>query len=435
MSELKAGAAKVDITPDYPVWLDGNPRDRKSEGVHDPISARAVVIEAGAERFALVSAELCAMDAAIVERIRRAVSERAGIPAERQVIACGHIHSAPATFGFFCDREEAYIEWLVRRIAEVVAEARNGLAPAIVGSGSGQEFTISEYRRLWHKDGRIVMNWDNLSWDDILGPAGVPDPEVGVVRINGMDGVTIAVIYNHAGHPNTPPGTWFEISGDYPAYASNMIEKELGGVALFTNGAQGSVDVPAFRERDWEGLARKGTWLAREVLRVARGIRPNRSDFAAARSVFPIGVRKIDPEYVKWSREILANTSRGRVNIRDGVDDALYAQMCLDVADSGVKEFGFEMTGFLVGDAAFVTIPGELFTETGLRIKQASPFQRTYIADLADGYLGYIPTRRAMQEGGYATRPGIHSKLDADADEMIVRQALGLLAQLGDGTA
>ncbi len=429
MAALKAGAAKIDITPDYPVWLDGNPRDRKSEGVHDPISARALVLEGTDGPFALLSLELVGLPDDTVARVRAGISEQAGILPQRQVIACAHVHSGPATCGFFCPREDAYNQWLVQKLVALVSRARQKAVPALAGSGVGEEFTISEYRRLWAKDGRIVMNWEALSWDDILGPAGVPDPQVGVVRIDAACGPTLAVIYNHAGHPNTPPGTWFEISGDYPAFASALIERELGGVALFTNGAQGSVDIPAFRERDWEGLERKGTWLAREVLAVARRIRPGSETLGAACSRSRVGARKIAPDYLKWAREVAARAREQVVNIRDGVDDAIYARMCVELADSAAKEYDVEMIGFTVGGAAFVTIPGELFTEIGVRIKRASPHEHTFIVDLANGSLGYIPTSRAIEEGGYATRPGCGC-LDAHAEDVITEQALGLLGQL-----
>jgi len=275
-----------------------------------------------------------------------------------------------------------------------------------------------------------VMNWEDFSWEDILGAAGPADPEVGVVRVAAAgDGRTIAIVYNHAGHPNTPPGDWFEISGDYPAFASAMIEREMGGVALFTNGAQGSVDIPAFRERDWAGVERKGTWLGREVLRVAEAIRTADAPAALIGTCFDVGPRRIDPDYLRWAREATAPAADHNVNIRDGIDDEIYARLCVELADEGPDRYGVDMTGLLLGGAAFVTIPGELFTEIGLRIKRESPHHRTFIVDLANGSLGYIPTARAIREGGYATRPG-PACLDEHAEDAIVEQALGLLGRL-----
>ncbi len=432
MSTLKVGAAKVDITPDYPVWLDGNPRDHKSEGVHDPIFTRALVIVDNGEPFAVLSLDLCAVHEEVAQAARQRIAERVGIPYERQVIACGHIHSAPATYGFFCPREEKYVEWLLERLVELTRQALDAAAPARAGTDSGEEFTISEYRRFWLKDGRIAMNWDAFSPGELIGPAGVMDPEVGVVRIDAiMSGTPIAILYNHAGHPNTPPGTCFEISADYPGVASAMIEREMGGIALFTNGAQGSVDVPAFRERNWEGMARKGSWLGREVLRVARRIVPSDETFSAARAQFSVPVRKIPADYLAWCRATLAKPGEPHT-IRDGVDDATYARMCMELVRMGRSAFDVEMIGFRIGDAAFVTFPGELFTEIGRRIKAQRPGRRTFIVDLANGCLGYVPTRRAIHEGGYESRPGTLSRLEEGAEEIVVEQAARLLEQLGD---
>ena len=96
---------------------------------------------------------------------------------------------------------------------------------------------------------------------------------------------------------------------------------------------------------------------------------------------------------------------------------------------SGVKEYKLEMTGILAGDAAFITVPGELFTEIGLRIKRLSPFDHTWIIGLANGHVGYIPTQRAIREGGFATHTGV-SCLATNADDIVTEEALALLGSL-----
>lgn len=429
MSALKAGAAKMDVTPDYPVWLGGNPRDHRSEGVHDPLFARALVLENAEGPFALLSLDLCTLPGDMADAARKLIAEQAGIPVERQVIACAHVHSAPATSGSLCPREDKYCDWLVGQLGKLAKQARDAARPARAGSGSGEEYTISEYRRLYLKDGIIAMNWDSFAPEDLIGPAGMMDPEVGVVRIDGIDGKTIALLFNHAGHPNTPPGTWFEVSADYPGVASGIIERALGGVAIFTNGAQGSVDIPAFRERDWEGMERKGTWLAREALNVARQIVPSDETFALRQSQFSIGMRKISPEYLAWAREMASRPSEPHT-IRDGVDEGIYARMCMNLVNMGRSSFDVEMTGFRIGGAEFVTFPGELYTEIGLRIKALHPQKRTFIVGLANGYMGYVATRRAIHEGGYGSRPGTGSRFEEGAEEIILEQTAKLLRKL-----
>ena len=80
-----------------------------------------------------------------------------------------------------------------------------------------------------------------------------------------------------------------------------------------------------------------------------------------------------------------------------------------------------------VDDTAFLSFPGELFTEIGARIKAESPFARTYVIGLANGSIGYVPTRKAIGEGGYAVDV---RRLDDDVESLILSQSLALLGQV-----
>ena len=78
-------------------------------------------------------------------------------------------------------------------------------------------------------------------------------------------------------------------------------------------------------------------------------------------------------------------------------------------------------------ETAFFSFPGELFTEIGMEIKAKSPFTNTYIIGLANGDVGYVPTRKAISEGGYAVDV---RRVDADAEQVILSSSLGLLKQM-----
>ena len=80
-----------------------------------------------------------------------------------------------------------------------------------------------------------------------------------------------------------------------------------------------------------------------------------------------------------------------------------------------------------LGETAFFSFPGELFTEIGMEIKAKSPFTHTYIIGLANGDAGYVPTRKAISEGGYAVDV---RRIDADAEQVILSRSLGLLKQM-----
>jgi hypothetical protein len=82
---------------------------------------------------------------------------------------------------------------------------------------------------------------------------------------------------------------------------------------------------------------------------------------------------------------------------------------------------------FTIDDTAFVSVPGEMFVQLGLEIKEKSPFERTFVVELANDYVGYIPTRVAFQEGGYETLNVRSSKVAPEAGELLVENALGML--------
>ncbi len=81
----------------------------------------------------------------------------------------------------------------------------------------------------------------------------------------------------------------------------------------------------------------------------------------------------------------------------------------------------------LIGDVAIVGVPGEFFTVLGQEIKRRSPFRYTYVFELANDYIGYIPDQRGFDRGGYQVWTGLHSFLERGTGEKIVSAAVELL--------
>jgi hypothetical protein len=84
----------------------------------------------------------------------------------------------------------------------------------------------------------------------------------------------------------------------------------------------------------------------------------------------------------------------------------------------------------VLGDIALVGVPGEFFTLLGQEIKRRSPYRYTYVFELANDYVGYLPDARAFERGGYQTWTGLHSFTEKGSGETIVGEAVKLLAQL-----
>ncbi len=428
---MYAGAAKVDITPEGSVWMDGMLRDRPSEGVHDPLFARGLVLASeasGADAVALVVLDVCGLSTADSRAMRERVARRTGLPVAHLIVAATHTHSGPASVGFFNQKEVAYVDLLSDAVEQVVVEALASLTEVVVGCGSGREETISHYRRLLARDGHVVMNWEPYPADQIVGPLGVIDPEVGVLvaRPVSQTDRLVATLFNHAGHPNVMSGDNLLLSSEYPGLACRLLEEWFGcGTAIFANGAQGTMDIDGLRDRDWAGLERVGGALAEAVKAVVPDLEYRASRPLAVLTVeYPVPARQITDEEWTWAQRILAETGGKVQAMADGVGDDYLAVLYRRLREAQDQDVAIEQTCVALGETALLTFPGELYTEIGMQIKQRSPFEHTWIIGLANGKIGYVPTRQAISEGGYAedTR-----RVDAAAEDLIVERSLALL--------
>ena len=115
--------------------------------------------------------------------------------------------------------------------------------------------------------------------------------------------------------------------------------------------------------------------------------------------------------------------------LADGVGDDYLARLYREIHQTEDQPFEIEQLCFAVDDSAFVSFPGELYTEIGMRIKGASPFRRTYIVGQGNGRVSYVPTRKAIAEGGYSE--GVR-RLDDSAEEITFARSLELLQAVHD---
>ena len=428
---LRIGLARIDITPEVGGWMDGMPRAHGSTSIHDPLSARAVVFDDGASRAVVVSCEIADLTIETSGQIRKQAAEKIGIAYDNIFLVCTHTHSGPATLGFCNPPDEKYLAELPGKLLKVIEQAAERLVPVRVGIGKGKEETISYYRRLRTKNGKIVMNWEDVDPDSIVGPAGEPDHEVGVIKFVSAQNEreVLATIFHYTAHPNVLSGESFMISAEFPGLAARIIEEKLGGLALFINGAQGSSDIDGLKDRNWEGVERTGRALAEAVLETAKTITICSDDVKLAGGLRKVEVpyRNVCDEEIAWARKILAESSGQRITLADGVPDDFIAETIMELLPKRGQKLSLELGGLAIGEMAFVCFPGELFTEIGLAIKKRSPFKQTYIMGLTNGRHGYFPTSKAVAEGGYAVDT---RRVDPPAEEIITEASVELLKEM-----
>ena len=419
---MNAGAARIDITPDHAVWMDGMIRAHRSSGVHDPLYAKALVLcetNPQADGIVFISVDVCALTTADNLATRRRITQKTGIPADRIILAATHNHSGPATVGYFNPKEDDYVKALADKIVAAVASAATSLAPAAMGCASGREDTISHYRRLLADDGHVVMNWEPWPAERIVRVLGVIDPEVGVLKVVSANdpAKTIAILFNHAGHPNVLSGDNYLLTSDYPGLAENILENQFGGTALFFNGAQGSMDIDGLKDRDWAGRERVGHALADAVAQAAQRIKaPDQTKFRVEAIHYSVPARKISAKELAWADRILEQTGGVIKTVADGVGDDYKAKIYREMHARENQPISLEQIGVAIGDSAMFSFPGELFTEIGQQIKAQSPMRHTWCLGLANGQIGYVPTRAAISQGGY--EPDTREADDAAAEQI-----------------
>ncbi len=224
---LKAGAAKVDITP------EGDEMPSQFRGVLDRVHVRAIVAESGDSRAALVTVDVGAIPNDIWERTAERLSADFNIPAEQYMLTATHTHSVP--FGW----KDGYEE----EIYQAVKAATASLQPARISYGTGVSYINVN---------RNIIDPETHRWWEGPNYEGPSDKTVAVVSFESESGDPIGVYYNYAVHP-VITGTLDLISGDIPGAASNYIEESLGGDAVAVNsyGASGDQN-PIFFQQTYD---------------------------------------------------------------------------------------------------------------------------------------------------------------------------------------
>ncbi len=404
--------------------------------MHDDLHAKAIVIEAGGRAAALVVLDLITTPRDIVEAARREVERTTHLRGGDVMISATHTHTGPvldrnSAFGGKSPVVRDYLAGLPAKIAEAVRRAEAQLTPARVVTACGREDSIAFNRRYHMKDGTVGWNPGKLN-PGIIKPAGTIDPEVPVVYVESTAGKPLATYVNYAVHLDNVGEP--KISADLPFTLARALADFKGPemITVFSAGCCGDVNHIDVRwrepQRGSSNAAHMGTILAAEVLRTWPRLMPVEADAVRVRSaIVPLALPAISEADLARSRAVLARLEDSRAK-RPGFLEMVDAFKTRDVAARHGRPLEVEVQVIALGnELAWVSLPGEIFVELGLAIKQDSPFARTIIAELADGAIGYIPARRAYAQGNYEV---ISARCAEGSGERLVNAALRLLKDI-----
>jgi len=438
---LVAGVAVADITPPVGSRLCGYFNERVSTAVHDPLQAKAVVFAQGDTQMALVFCDLISITHEVSSRARDLASRKTGIPAANIAIVGTHTHTGPLYADALRDHLHKvaiakhgrdpceavdYPAVLVDRLAEVIARAKAAARPASLQAGSIAQTPLLSFNRRFHvKDGSVRFNPGQMN-PDIVRPAGPIDPSVSILLLSDADtDRRLASLTSFALHLDTTGGTQY--SADYPFYLEQALRQSWGPelVSLFGTGCCGDVnhiDVTVKGRRTAQEI---GTQLANTVQAALPKLRPIDQPALAAKSA------TVDAPLQQFSPQELAKAEKDMDAIggtKMAFLDQVKAYKIVSLGRLKGPTLPLEVQAFRLGpDLAVVTLPGEVFVEFSLAIKQASPFKTTFVIELANDSIHYVPTKKAFAEGSYET---VNSMIEPGGGEMMTAAAIGALKSL-----
>jgi hypothetical protein len=249
---------------------------------------------------------------------------------------------------------------------------------------------------------------------------------VGIVLVrDGAGGQPRAALVNFAMHLDTTGGALY--SADYPYYLEHGLRADLGRdfVLLFGTGTCGDINHVDVARKERPKAEDLGRALAGTVRGGLAGLRPIAEPaLAVRREVVEVPLQRPSAEQLARARRDIAKVGTPELGFLEQVE--AYKILSLDLR--GGDTIRLEVQAFrLDRETAIVGLPGEVFVELGLAIKQASPFATTLVMELCQDSPEYIPTKKAFAEGSYET---VNSRIAPGGGERLVEAAVRLLKAL-----
>jgi neutral ceramidase len=457
---LSIGFAQEDVTPALGRPVAGTGDERPTETVELPLYARAMTLDDGERRFALVALDLLFLNAVTVAEIRETVAERTGLSPQGVIVACPHTHYAPRTTALHDhEPDHDYLDRIRAAAARTVAAALDGRREARLtfASVSAPGWTFN--RRPIYRSGQVGTQGPAYG-PDFVALEGPVDDELQLLLASAADdGSPLGGIVNFACHATVRPDGPAKLSADYPGHLTEQLAARLGGgVFLYTAGACGDLwgfdlrrHTPRF-EDSMTHLRAMGDALAEAAVEALPRATPlDVPRIRSARRVVRLEQRRPTRRQLELARWYLEQAP-------DDVDLAALTQEAYGHAHTFYEPTVFHASWFAretigmwewqrrvgtrslredvevqalgLGDLAIAMYPVELFAELGIATKQRSPFPHTMVATLANGWHGYAPTVAAFARGGYEPRLGQQSRLEQQAGPKLVDAARVLLSEL-----
>ena len=430
--EFSVGYGRVDITPPLGVALQGfaNPADRLATNVLDPLYVTCTAIrDANGNTALLIGIDSIRTEEKVFLSVSRKIEKELGVPQNQIFYSSTHSHSTPDS-GTYDN---------VGTALEAARQAIEDLKPAKMYISKTNTEGISFVRHYIMNDGSVVGdNYGITKGKTYAGHVSEADTEMRLIKFVREGGKDI-VLMNWQCH-----GTWTcssngtlatDISADYIANCRTTIEKKADCHFAYFNGAGGNIS-PTSRissENKAKTYNEHGKIMADTALSALNNMTEVQTgDIKVINKTVEGNVRKDTAEFAA-----AAAAFQEVYNAGGSVDDAIIASGGLVNSIYAVNAMGtragmgdtneVDMIVMSIGDVAFAGVQYEMFDSNGKDIREASPFEMTFILGYCNAKGGYIPNAKGYETGCYEVDNGYY---EAGTGELFANVYIEMLKEL-----
>jgi neutral ceramidase len=409
---IKYSVAKVNITPDYPVYQDGyGSRTGKSDGKYNDLYIKSLCLEHGGEKILFIACDTCIIKEAHVLDVKSRIETLYRIKPDHVLIGYTHTHSGPALYKWLKHGDDPeYTRFFFDKMLEAVASVVDCREEGTLRYGQGETY-IGVNRRRVNRNNHIDLA-PNID--------GETDRVLSSVSVHDSQGSPKVIASSCACHPIAVNDD--RLSSDFPGVACSELERTYpGAVAMFFQGCCGDINPIAYD--GFDSAVMLGKVYANDVRNVLEHMsKPFSPSFSGCSVVLRVPLSCFESERFK---EIAAS---------DDVFFKQYGNQLLKSIEEGTapREIPVDIACIALSqDLKIVALAGEAVCGYANWLRQNCPESRLMILGYANGYCGYIPTARILAEGGYEADVsyewiGLPGRYSSHADGLIKQCMLAL---------
>lgn len=425
---LKAGFARLDITPPFGCPLDGYQRPRSVKCILDPLYLNALALSDGEKTLVMIAADLEGLDDVDGKVIKDIIFQRLGIPEK-----CVHLSALHQHTSFLFKHKEtghlpaAYAEVLYAKFSDVAEMAVADLDNAALYTAEKETAEpLGFVRRYRLDDGKTVTNPTPSQIPHIVARLAEADNTVRLLRFKREGKKDIALV-NFSTHPDVVHGE--NVSADWPGFTRSFVEADNSDVScIFFTGAQGDsnhLDFMGEKRNGYEHSKHMGRVIADTVKEIWDSATPHQDGklFADIKTIYNRSNTEGEEKYDEC-KAFLKAREEGTLGYNPEIEEVAFARRVVEIREKMTIYRPINVTVIGISDVVIVGFAGEPFTEYGAAVREAAGGSFALTFCLTNGHRGYLPSARAFAEGGYEAKssrftPTVQAEAIAAAKEML----------------